>query len=381
MTEKGKAVAITACRSYEPGEIEAAVGRLLERLGGLAVTIRPGMRVALKPNLVMGKDPAAAVTTHPALVEAVAKTVIALGATPFIVDSPGGPSANAAGLRMVYKKTGMAAVAERLGIEVSYDTAEVEVPLTERSPLRKVSILKVLYEADAIINLPKIKTHAQTGYTGAVKNLYGAIPGMRKAEYHFRVQERKPFGELLVELNLALRPVLTVMDGVIGMEGDGPTAGEPKPFGYLLAARCPFTLDHYALSLIAVKDIEMDRVAQARGLVGPLLLLDDGETIEPVPFRPASHRRVNFVENHLPPFLARPISRSLRPLPAFDRDKCIGCRICLQSCPADALRMERIPQLDKDKCIGCLCCQEMCPERAVEVRQTGLSRLLFGSRR
>ncbi|WP_170291763.1 DUF362 domain-containing protein [Heliobacterium mobile] len=379
MAKKIKEVAITACDDYSQVKVDAAVNRILERAGGLESCIRPGMRVALKPNLVMGKDPAAAVTTHPAIVESVAKAVMDIGAVPFIVDSPGGPSANATGLRMVYKKTGMTSVAERLGIELCHDTTEVEIALTDQSPIRKVALLKVIHEADAIINLPKVKTHAQTGYTGAVKNLYGAIPGMRKAEYHFRVQERKPFGQLLVELNLALRPVLTIMDGVIGMEGDGPTAGEPKPFGYLLASRCPFTLDNYVLSLIRIDDIEMDRVAQARGLIGPFRLVDDGKEIRPVPFRPAAHRRVNFVENYLPAFLARPISRSLRPLPAFLPQKCVRCRICLQSCPADALTMEGIPRLDKEKCIGCLCCQEMCPERAVEVRRSGIGRLLFGS--
>ncbi|MCW2278606.1 DUF362 domain-containing protein [Heliophilum fasciatum] len=375
-------VAATGCNTYEPAHVGAALARLFVRLGAIERWIRPGMRVALKPNLVMAKAPEKAVTTHPQVVEAVAKAVLAVGAVPVIIDSPGGPAGRGgAGLRAVYEQTGMADVGRRLGVEVSDDVTTVEVPLDEGSPLRRVTLLKALVEADAIINLPKIKTHAQMGYTGAVKNLYGAIPGMIKAEYHFRVQDPGAFARLIIALNERLRPVLTIMDGIMGMEGDGPTAGAPKQLGCLLASTSTYALDRVALGLIGLTGIATDMVAEAEGRIGMPEMVTDGERIRTVPFVPARNGELNFAAQWLPSAMANWVSRQVRPLPVFDPKKCVSCGVCVISCPATALILKEVPgavpKLDKGNCIGCLCCQELCPEGAVAVRRSGMGSLLF----
>ncbi|KAB2952970.1 DUF362 domain-containing protein [Heliorestis acidaminivorans] len=375
MSQKKERLAVTACARYDQDEIDQAVQRLLDRLGDTEAikAIQPGMRIALKPNLVMAKEPERAITTHPAVLSAVARLLLDKGAKPFIIDSPGGP-ASARGLETLYTRTGMKEVAQQLGLELCYDMSEVEVPLAGKSPIKKIYLLKAIVEADGLINLPKIKTHGQTGYTGAVKNLYGAIPGLRKAEYHFRLQERAIFSQLLLDLNELLKPLLHIADGVIGMEGDGPTGGVPKPFGYLFASSSPYALDHYVLSLIKLSDIETDLQAQERALLGHFEVLDGGEEVQEVPFRPAKSRQVNFAENFLPRPLADFVSRRLRPLPSFHGDKCTGCRICLKSCPSQALTFQKLPQLERAKCFGCLCCHELCPEGAISIRRSFLDR-------
>ncbi|QGG48621.1 DUF362 domain-containing protein [Heliorestis convoluta] len=373
MATKKDFVAVTACSSYEQLQIDKAVERLLSRLQITDSAIKKGMRIALKPNLVMAKEPERAITTHPALVESIGRILLEKGAIPFLIDSPGGPASQSA-LATLYERTGMKEVAQRLGIELCFDLSEVEVPLAGKSPIKKVYLLQSIVEADGLINFPKIKTHGQTGYTGAVKNLYGAIAGLRKAEYHFRLQDRAIFAQLLLDLNELLKPMLHIADGVIGMEGDGPTGGVPKPFGYLFASTSPYALDHYVLELIKLQGIETNLLAQQRGLLQPYEVLSGGESIQEVPFRPAKSRQVNFAENYLPRPLAQIVSRRLRPLPRFHQEKCTGCRICLKSCPSQALTFAKIPQLERDKCFGCLCCHELCPEGAVSIRKSLLNR-------
>lgn len=378
-------VALLPCPGYAPEEVEQALNRALAELGGMAAFVKAGQRVLLKANLLTRRPPEAAVTTHPELVRAVVREVQKAGGHPVIYDSPGGPFMRRS-LEAVYEETGLARVAAETGAELNLDLDVVEVAQGEGALFKKVTLSRAVAEADVVINLPKLKTHGLTRYTGAVKNLFGCVPGLTKAEYHLRLPDLALFSRFLVELAQLVRPALTVMDAVVGMEGEGPSAGEPRHLGLLLASPSPFALDAVAMALIGLKPGEVltDRLARELALVPP------PERIEVAGLNLQAARVEDF---RVPPpggtsfrLLGRQISlgslrlaaRWLQPRPVFSAEACRRCGICLRSCPAQALTLgKRRPEVDLDRCIRCFCCQELCPAQAVAIYRPGFTRWLF----
>lgn len=371
-------VSLEKCTTYCSEEIKDVLVKLLNPLGGMETFVKPGQRVALKVNLVMAKRPEEAATTHPEVVKAVAEEVLRVGGIPFIIDSPGGPFYNEKGMRHIYRKTGMEAVATELGIELNWDFSEQKVLREENLLVKSLTLIKPLLEADVIINLPKLKTHSMTTYSGAVKNLYGSVAGMKKAEYHFRMPKEEDFSNVLVDICETVRPHLHILDGIIGMEGEGPTAGEPKTRGLLLASECPYQLDWLATQLIGLKPLQIMHLNKAdqRGLLKDKPTVPSGISAEK--FRVPTSKSINFVEQWLPNFLSKHVTKFLQPNLQFSPELCVGCGHCFEACPAKALEMrEKLPQLEEDKCIRCYCCQELCPQKAVLVRQNWLTEKLF----
>lgn len=379
-------VAIVSCRDYEEKLVARAVRECLACLGGMEAFVRPGQKVALKPNLVMKKNPREAVTTHPLVVMAVAREVLRAGGTPLICDSPGGPFHTAKGLQGIYDVCGMTEVAAKTGAALNFDTGEKTCSHPEGVVVKSLPIITPLAEADLIINLPKLKTHSMTTYSGAVKNLYGSIPGMKKAEYHFKMSRYEDFGNLLVDICTLLRPSLNIMDGITGMEGDGPTAGTPRKVGLLLASENAFDLDAVCLRLIGFKEKEIPTqvAGMQRGLVrntAEIKILGEFRDIKAIALnfrRPRSYT-INFAENYLPKFLAGGLTGMLKPRLAFSPELCAGCGECARCCPAKAISLpDRRPQVDESACIRCFCCQELCPYKAVQVEKSWLAKILFG---
>ncbi|SHF11289.1 Uncharacterized conserved protein, DUF362 family [Desulforamulus putei DSM 12395] len=371
-------VAVSRCADYDQQQVAASLDRLLQHFGGMQSFIRPGQIVAVKPNLIAKKKPEEAATTHPSVVEAVVTLVQKAGGKPFIVDSPGGPSSKGL-LNAVYRATGMAAVAERTGCGLSLDTTEMTLAHPGGKAVKQLTVLKALAEADVIIGLPKLKTHCMTRYTGAVKLMYGAIPGLKKAQYHFNMQRLEQFSNLLIDINTLLPTSLTVMDAVVGMEGDGPTAGSPREVGLLLASPSPYALDVVCANLIGINPTGLPfiRLSMERGLCpepsGIHLTGDPLPEITP-PFRLPAHRQVDF---DIPgPF--KGLISKLQPRPVFSPELCIGCGECHRCCPANAIEMaEGLPRVKLNSCIRCFCCQELCPHRAVSVYQSWLGKRLL----
>jgi len=366
-------VSLERCPSYDPPIVQDAVRAALEPLGGISRFVRPGQRVLLKPNLLVPRPPEDAITTHPVLVAAMIALVQSVGATPVVGDSPG---LITQGIENVWRETGMAAVCEEAGVELlSFETAGAEpVQVADRT----LHLSKAVTEADVVISLPKLKTHTMTVLTCAVKNLYGALPGLGKADWHAKLPKPSTFQFLLVDVLEAVRPALTVVDAVIGMEGDGPSAGSPKALGFLAASADPVALDTvcaHVLGLPADK-IRYLTAAHGRGLgvadlerietagVAPARLRPDG-------FRPARTASLQFV----PEFLLNLVKPLVWVRPGFTAE-CKRCGECVSKCPAGALTMgETAPVLDAKLCIECFCCHEICPESAVELRLSWLARL------
>lgn len=377
-------VSIVRCTRYEREAVNLALRNTFENLGGVEKYIKRGMRVALKVNLVMKKRPEEAATTHPILVGELARIIKSAGAEAVIIDSPGGPYTPAR-LKDIYSAAGMEGVADEVGVHLNYDTSDCEVSNPQGKYIKKLKILKPLVDADLVINLPKLKTHGQMVYTGAVKNMFGAIAGTSKVEYHFNMKEYDKFADALIDIFLSTKPALNIMDAVVGMEGPGPTAGRPKDIGVILASENAFDLDLAAVNIVnlAAESVPVLKNAIARSLCEADISKIDivGEKLQDVRVKefdvPAMEglREIRFYKI---PFL-NSLSGLMLSKPVFIKDKCIGCGECMRSCPPKAIVMKnRKPVVKLSKCIRCFCCQELCPAKAVEIRR---NRLLDGIRK
>lgn len=376
-----------SCPDYS--QAEGAIRALVEQMGGMGRFVRPGERIVLKANLLRAAPPESAICTHPAVVEAVAKLVKEAGGTPVICDSPGGALHKEAVLRSLYEKTGMAAAAAAAGAELSMDSSTRTVSLPEGKVLRQAEIITPVAEADGVIDLCKMKTHVLMSMTGAVKNLFGVIPGLSKVGYHATHPDHATFADVLLDLTGYVKPRLSLMDGILAMEGDGPgSSGTPRQAGLLLAAANPLALDTAAGAIMNLprQDNPVLLAAERRGLT-PCRMEDVeliGGTVEEL--RMADYKFPASTKSNLMDFLgplARPVERlckkALSQTPRIDGAKCVGCGICAKSCPGQAIAMTapgKKARISQNACIHCYCCHELCPQKAVELHQSWLGRLL-----
>ncbi|MBM7582355.1 uncharacterized protein (DUF362 family)/Pyruvate/2-oxoacid:ferredoxin oxidoreductase delta subunit [Caldicoprobacter guelmensis] len=377
-------VALVKCKGYDRQEVDSAVSRAVEMLGGIDRYIKPGMKVLLKCNLLARRRPEEAVTVHPAVVEAVVRVVQSIGATPVIADSPGGLYTERI-LRGIYRACGMEEVHERTGVILNYNTDTVEVSHPEGKVAKRMTVIKVLQDVDAVISVAKLKTHELTLFTGAVKNLFGVIPGMTKAEYHLRMKRLEDFSDLLIDICTYVKPVLSVMDGIEGMEGNGPSAGSPRHVGALLVSPSPYALDVVSAALVGlpVERICTVQRAEERGLCSSKL-----EDIELVgdPFDDLYISDFKLPDSKKLGFLVRALESNNRvseflkfylgPHPVIRYDACAGCGDCARYCPPKAIKIiDKKPHIDLNACIRCYCCQELCPHKAVAIRRNWFFRI------
>ncbi len=380
-------VAICKCGGYEAYVVKESVDRLFDLLGGVERFVYPGMKVLLKPNLVMAKKAEDGATTHPALVEAVAQKVKSAGGKAVIADSPGGPYIRQ-NLKAVYRATGMKQVAENTGCLLNYDLDICTVEGTESKFLKRINIMKPVADADLVINLPKLKTHGMMVYTGAVKNMFGVIPGVAKADYHFRMPDYNNFADAIIDIYLSAGPRLTIMDAVIGMEGDGPTGGDLRNMGFIMGSENAFNLDACALHII---DTDLETVpvmgqALKRGLLSDRFSdIDiDGDSIEKFVVKDFNIKGTGDLKNIN--LLSKGPLKIFMPLfkskPVFSPELCIGCGECAKNCPASIIKIkDKKPKADLSKCIRCYCCQELCPKKAVVIKRSRIAGFLFKSQK
>ena len=375
------AVALVRSTEYATEQIEAAVRHAVELLGGMSRFVQPGQRVLVKPNLLQAGDPAKAIITHPTVVRAVVKLAQEAGGRVFIADNPFFPPLNERGWDSLYERTSYATIAAETGVRLNDSIVPMQRPHPEGSLIKLFDISTFLSEADVIISVPKLKTHSLMRYTGAVKNLFGVVPGTIKAGYHVKLQTAERFAAILLDLAGFVRPALTVMDAVVGMDGDGPSAGQPFPIGAILAAPDPVALDVAALGLVGRKPVSVPTVAQAvargwtTGRIGDLEILgEDLAAMAVSGFRlpPGGRSEMNYV-----PHFLRPVGTRIMVPSPFVNERCIGCGRCIEGCPVQTIsRVDGRAKISLSNCIRCYCCHEVCPEGAITLRQPWLGRKL-----
>lgn len=374
-------VAIAACPDYSEANVAAALDAVLAPFGGLD-WVTPGMRVAVKINLLGPYRPEKAATTHPALVAALCRALVRRGASVVVGDSPGGFFTRAF-LAPIYAATGMHAVTAA-GAALNDDFTEADVACPDGCVLQTFRCTRYLLEADAIIDVCKLKTHALMAYTGAVKNLFGAIPGMKKSECHYQFSKTEDFANLLVDLYERLRPRICIADAVTVMEGNGPSVGTPRHMGALLAAANGHALDLLGARLMGGMDpsgVPTLEAAVRRGLVADaaekLCVAGDYAPFVARDFVCSPIRSViSWGTGN--PVLVRALERLLADHPRADRAECTGCGACARHCPAGAITFSnRRPRIDRNACIRCFCCQEFCPAGAMQKRRPPLARWLY----
>ena len=376
-------VSVIPLAEYTPEGAREALTRVLEPIGGLDF-VKPGMRIVIKANLVSAMKPSEAATTHPVLLSALCDMLTERGASVVIGDSPGGLY-NAAFVSRVYTVTGMRET-ESHGAKLNNDFSQKNAQFPEARVLKDFTYTGYLDEADVIINFCKLKSHGMMGMSCAAKNMFGVIPGVIKPEYHFRFPKYEDFADMIVDIDEYFHPVLSIADAVVGMEGNGPTAGTPRKMGCLIASPSPHALDCVAARILGFDRAELpildaayrrgaipERIEDVKlyGSVDGLKLNDFERVVE--------RRSLEFTGNGKNPVkrvFGKIAGVLLRTRPAVNRDMCVGCGICKGICPAKAIKIEnKKAKINRRACIRCFCCQEFCPKSAIKVHRTAVASL------
>ena len=378
-------VSLKKCDSYEYENVKIAVDSMLKDLGGIEKYITYKSKVLIKPNLLMKKRPEEATTTHPMVVKVLCEKLLELDCEIIIGDSPGGPYTTSS-LKGIYKSTGMQDVEDELNVTLNYDVSDVKVENDKAYALKYMDIITPITKVDHIINICKFKTHGMATFTGGVKNLYGCIAGLKKAEIHYRFPTEELFCEdVLLDICSYVNPTLTIMDGIMGMEGDGPSAGIPRHIGLMLASPSPYALDAIACKLI---NLDYNKVPTLRGSIKRGFIKDDlsdikvlGEDVNSLIIKdfkiPRTSKDFRLLASSMPKFLHEPVTKLITPKPVIRHKDCIKCGKCIEACPAKIIDIkDNKVKINLDECIRCYCCHELCPKKAVDIKRNFIFKLM-----
>ncbi len=369
-------VSALQCPSYERNLVDSAIRKAVGLLGGMEKFVRPGERVLIKPNMLAAKAPDKAVTTHPEVVRAVVRMVKDAGGIPFIGDSGAIGS-----FKKIAEVTGIAEVAQAEGADL-IELSEAE-DVAGTGTFRHFEISSEALHADAVINLPKLKTHGQMLLTLAVKNLFGCIPGRRKVQWHLNAGvDIGAFAAMLVELHGLIRPRLSIVDAVVSMEGNGPGSGRPRETGFIMAGEDAFAVDFMLCRFLGVEPFRLPtlKAAREKGLfpeTPEIDLLGDFNApgyagIRDFRLPPGTH-----LEWTIPETVRRFLKDALTTKPRVDKGRCKLCMMCADMCPAKAMKGPGAGiEINYRQCIRCFCCQEICPYGAIDIAEGWLLRFI-----
>ncbi|MDD2752336.1 MAG: DUF362 domain-containing protein [Candidatus Omnitrophica bacterium] len=366
-------VSLVKCSNYDPALVSQAVKQAVDLLGGLNKFIRPGESVLVKPNLLMAKEPEYGIDTHPEVVRAVVKMLKNINCRVLIGDGPTVWGGQAEDVDNVYEKSGIKLVAQEEGAEL--------VKFEKKRWRGRFPLTSWLDECDCFINIPKLKTHEFTLITGAIKNLFGLVPGNYKTELHKQHFYPEDFSKMLVDIYLKAKPRLTIIDGILAMEGDGPaTSGKPRDLNLLLAGEDCLALDFVVAKIIGVDPLAVltnkEGVSRRLSISGFEDIEILGEKIEALSLRPFLLPAASALRK-VPPALVKIARKLIRFYPCVEKDNCVKCAACLQACPNQAIKMcEKGPSFCYSRCIACFCCEEACPASAIKIKKSFLAKLL-----
>ncbi|MCF7858773.1 MAG: DUF362 domain-containing protein [Candidatus Cloacimonetes bacterium] len=335
--------------------------------------------ILLKPNLLGAFTPDRAVTTNPVIVDVVVTYLKEIGKDVILGDSPGGSTL----VDHVWDKTGMKQIAEKHNVTlVNFTKGNIN---KKKSATMEFPISQYLWDVDAVVNLCKYKTHSLMSYTGAIKNLYGVIPGLKKSDYHKSYPDQKKFTTVITELYSIVKDRINfnILDGIVGMEGDGPSAGNPRNFGIVMASGSASALDYIASKMLGFKPDKLDYVISALKIDGiDPTEIDIDQQWQGFKFPKVKIKKIGLyvtIVKYTPKFLMRIFKKYFNYYPDFN-DKCRQCNICVESCPMYVMELKvgaDHPVIDYDKCIKCMCCHEMCPYQAIYIHKSFLAKFLI----
>jgi len=377
-------VSIVKLDNYEPSHVANALHELLSPLGGIEKYLSTNQQTIIKPNFLLAKSPQKAVCTHPQIITTLAKQIRAKsGVTPIVTDSPGVGSATS-----VAKKLGLSTCEDFIvqNADDGFDASE------DTTGFKKIEMSKRMVDLP-LINVCKAKTHGQMVMTAAVKNTFGAVVGLTKPQLHYRAGPNNlNFARLVNQIHKIVAPKLNILDGVLAMEGNGPSSGTPRELGILMASENAFALDMILSEIWNVDPLKIPFLAAAKEdnflperhnitVIGPSI-----ESLRPKPkwkmSQPYLITQLSPGANWLTPI----VDNLLTLKPKIDKKNCTACGECIRVCAAEAMtispekeKKDSFVVIDKNKCISCFCCQEVCPTGCIKVH-AGLGARLLGLR-
>lgn len=375
MINKKSEVVLIPCENYEEEAVYRAMKQGIAMLGGIGQFVKKEEKILVKPNFLSAADADKAVTTHPSVIEGMLRILQEAGCTRVKYgDSPGhGTSAGASA------KLGLSG--EVYGAEAAAMTQEVRVSFEEGLTAKEFYFTKEIAEADAVISLCKMKTHALERITGGVKNVYGFICGYRKAAGHVKYPNASVFARMLADIHRCVKPRLHIMDGIVAMEGNGPGSGTPVSMKVMLFSRDPVAMDAVFCQLVDLGPelVPTNTQGEAMG-IGTYhterieIRTPDGEiSVSDLKKLYGNPQFDVDRKGTRKTFLSRysDLMTRISKRPVIDKAKCIKCGICVSHCPVpgkavDFKKGKNMPPVyDYSKCIRCYCCQEMCPQHAI----------------
>lgn len=372
-------VAIQKCSEYDFDAVYSSIISLMELVPPPDVT---GKTVLLKPNILSPKKPEFAICTHPVVVGATVKAFKERGAARVIV----GESPATANPTQAAKTTGMYQQVIDNGGEWVEFSETIPVKCDEGKIVKTFDFAAQFSEADIVVPISKLKTHQFMSYTGSVKNLFGLIIGLKKAQSHYRFPNKQDFASFITDLNIAANPQYAIMDAIVGMEGKGgPGNGDPVKLGFLAASDNTLALDWICSSIVGYNPHQIpileDALLRKRWLNSPKEIVCKGCTpkeVKPVSFKIVKEASAAVtLQKMLPGFVNALATLAFVKTPHFDKRKCVRCGKCIEICPAHLLDFVQDPKSDKKyvklqnkkKCLHCFCCHEICPVEAIFLRK------------
>ncbi len=379
-------VVLVRCSSYDRTEVFEALSRGFELFGDMELSLPDDGDILLKPNLLAPDPPEKGSTTHPVLFHAVGRYLKERGYKRL---SYGDSPVVGTGL-LVAKKNGIQREALELGIDYTElgEGREVHVEGARQNP--RFTVANQVLDASALVNLPKLKTHGLTRITGALKNVFGTIPGLLKPELHVKLKDPVLFARMIIDLNMVVKSNLVVMDAIESMEGNGPRNGRIVKTGFILISDDPVAADAVGARVMGVEPYSIPLLKEAEeaglGTVSDEKIELIGDPIDEFKVKvfelsPDSRQSWEFSP------LAGWIRNAIIPRPVIDAGMCTKCGICVTACPVKpkALVQEKnndgkkgVPVFDYNLCIRCYCCQESCPEGAISIMVPLTGRFLYG---
>jgi uncharacterized protein (DUF362 family)/NAD-dependent dihydropyrimidine dehydrogenase PreA subunit len=367
-------VSIIKCRDYNPELVLGSVKRAIDLLGGITDFVKPRSKVLVKPNLLMAKGPESGIVTHPEVLRAVIIVLKEINCKILVGDGPSVWGNQIEDVTDVYRLSGVSKICEEEGVEL--------VRFDKRRMRKKFPLTTYLDECDHLVSIPKFKTHEFTLLSGAIKNLFGLVSGTFKTELHKNYFDLRDFSRILVDILEEVRPSLTIVDGIVALEGDGPaTSGKVRELGLILAGRDCVAIDVVMAKIMNIKpfDVLSTKDAAARGLgagdINFIEILGEklSDVIEELFLLPSS----STIRKKVPKPIIALVKKFVRYYPEAVPSKCIRCAACIKICPNKCITMKKNGvYFDYKECIACFCCQEVCPEAAIRVKKSFLAKII-----